>query len=297
VLNFTSLGTGAQLAAGDMLTGKPSSLSALFEAAPDIGALVKDIRLVTMPKVNTAIDKASVGIDRTVDTIASYKETSASATDLIKYLRSRIDGIIEKYNGVADAARNAMTQIGDLFGDTKTDFRTTIANLRDATGTVKETLPGVMQKVDGLMTRITGAVESATVALDDVKAIAANTKEASASARSILVANRSKIDNMIGSLKVTGDNLKAATAEIRRSPWRLLYKPGPGEMANLNLYDAARQFAEGANDMSDAAQALRDALKDPDAKQTDIDKLVEKLDTSFGNFSEIEKELWQQVKQ
>ena len=28
-------------------------------------------------------------------------------------------------------------------------------------------------------------------------------------------------------------------------------------MANLNLYDAARQFAEGANDMNDAATALR----------------------------------------
>ncbi|HWB18934.1 MAG TPA: hypothetical protein VG711_01435, partial [Phycisphaerales bacterium] len=94
----------------------------------------------------------------------------------------------------------------------------------------------------------------------------------------------------------TGDNLKAATAEVRRSPWRLLYKPAAGEMANLNLYDAARQFADGANDMNDAASALRDALKDPDAKQTDIEKLVEKLDTSFANFGSIEKQLWDQVK-
>jgi hypothetical protein len=31
-------------------------------------------------------------------------------------------------------------------------------------------------------------------------------------------------------------------------------------MANLNLYDSARQFADGAGSLNDAALALRDAL-------------------------------------
>jgi ABC-type transporter Mla subunit MlaD len=295
VLNISSLGKAEPLA-GAILVGKPSSLNALFEAAPEIGGLVRDIRSNTMPKVNTAIEKASGAIDKTTDAIATYKETGQTATDLLKHTRTKIDPIVERYFAVADTTKGAMQNISDLFGDTKTDFRTTVANLRDATGTVKQSLPGIMQKADTLMVKITSTVEGAGAALEDVKAIAANTRDASASARSILVSNRSKIDNMISSLKVTGDNLKAATAEVRRSPWRLLYKPAAGEMANLNLYDAARQFADGANDMNDAASALRDALKDPDAKQTDIEKLVEKLDTSFANFSSIEKQLWDQVK-
>ena len=102
---------------------------------------------------------------------------------------------------------------------------------------------------------------------------------------------------MIASLKTTGDNLKFASAEIRRSPWRLLYKPRANEMANLNLFDAARSFAEGANDMSDAATALRDALKDPNAQPETIQKLVDQLDQSFGKFQTVEDQLWEKVKE
>ena len=102
---------------------------------------------------------------------------------------------------------------------------------------------------------------------------------------------------MIASLKTTGDNLKFASAEIRRSPWRLLYKPGPGEMANLNLYDSARQFADGAGQLNDAATALRDALKDPSIDQASVQKLVDRLDKQFASFNEVEQQLWTQVKQ
>lgn len=296
VLNFTSLGKGQPLA-GQTLVGRPSPLNALFDSAPDISAIIRDARTVTMPKVNSAIDKAGIAMDKANDAIATYKQTGESATELIKTVRGKVDPIIERYMVVTETAKGMLQNVSDVFGDTKTDFRTTVANLRDATNTVKQTLPGVMQKVDGMLTKITLAIESTNQALDDVKAIASNAKDASAGARALLVTNRGKIDNMISALKTTGDNLKAATAEVRRSPWRLLYKPAPNEMANLNLYDAARQFAEGANDLNDAATALRDALKDPDVKQTDVEKLVEKLDTSFGNFGQIEKQLWSQVKE
>jgi len=101
---------------------------------------------------------------------------------------------------------------------------------------------------------------------------------------------------MIASLKVTGDNLKAASAEVRRSPWRLLYNPAPNEMANLNLYDSARQFAEGASALEDAATALRDTLQQKDADPEHVKKLMEHLDESFVGFQKVEQKLWADVK-
>ena len=101
----------------------------------------------------------------------------------------------------------------------------------------------------------------------------------------------------LASLKTAGDNLKFATAEVRRSPWRLLYKPEKGEVANLVLYDSARQFAEGANDMQDSAVALRDALKDKDVDPKRIEKLLEQLDKNFTHFQQVEQDLWKQVKE
>ena len=70
----------------------------------------------------------------------------------------------------------------------------------------------------------------------------------------------------------------------------------PGELVNLHLYDSARQFAEGANQLSEAALALRDALKDPNTQPEQVQKLVDRLDQSFANFGQIEQELWKQVR-
>jgi phospholipid/cholesterol/gamma-HCH transport system substrate-binding protein len=287
-LNFDSLGTpgGPLLASTDTLVGRPSAMTTLLasagEVAPDIRDTVRDVRKVTLPKVN--------------DTIDGYKVVAMHATALIKHVRGQIDPIVQRYFAVADNARDAAGHARDIFGETKGDFKSTMSNISAATGTVKEKLPPIMDKAAGTLVKVQTAVDSANVALEDVKKTATNVKDVSASARSVIVGNRSKIDGMIASLKTTGDNLKYASAEIRRSPWRLLYKPSPGEVANLNLYDSARQFAEGANDLNDAASALRDALQDPEVTPDHVRALVERLDKSFSNFNEIEQELWKQVK-
>jgi ABC-type transporter Mla subunit MlaD len=288
VLNFESLGRGQILTQGEMLTGKPGASFAALAAMAT--AVFGDARTSTLPKFNVALDKAA-------NTIDVYKGTGENATELIKYVRSKIDPIIDRYNAVADKGAFAMNEIGALFGDTRPDFRGTMSNLNAATGSIKERLPGILEKVDATLTKISAALDSTTAALEDIKKVAENTRDATGSARSILVSNRSRIDEMIKSAKTAADNLKFATAEIRRSPWRLLYKPGPGEMGNLNLYDSARHFADGANAMSDAAEALRDALKDPNADPDRIQKLVNDLDDKFQNFSKVESELWKQVKE
>ena len=259
-LNMDNLGAGAPMPPSVALVGSPSAYSRIFsalgEVAPQAKALVNDVRTITLPKANEAI--------------ATFK-------------------------GTGERASEAMVQVRDLFGETKTDFKGTVANLNVATADIKQKLPGMLQKVDGILVQMRTTVDSAKLALEDVKQTMANAKDLSASARSMINGNRGKIDNMVTGLKTASDNLKFATAEIRRSPWRLLYKPSEGEMANLNLYDAARQFAEGANDMNDAATALRDALKDPRADQATVQKLVQKLEQSFTGFKKVENDLWTHV--
>jgi ABC-type transporter Mla subunit MlaD len=262
VLNFSSLGTGDLLADDDSLVGHPGALTALLNSGTDIGAVLHDVRTVTIPKLDSIVDN----------------------------FHNQLNPVLQHYYDMTDMARDALQQVRDLFGDTKSDFRTTVANLKDATGTMKDKLPALMDKVST-------AVTSTNDALQDLKQVAANGREVSATARQVIVNNRGKLDAMIASLKTTGDNLKFASAEIRSSPWRLLYKPGPGEMANLNLYDSARQFAEGAGQLNDAAESLRDALKNPDVDQAQVQKLVDQLDKQFDNFHQVEQQLWTQVKE
>ena len=85
-------------------------------------------------------------------------------------------------------------------------------------------------------------------------------------------------------------------AELRRAPWRLLYKPSRDEINNLVLFDATRQFAEGANDLSDASGALRDAMQNPNLDPATAQKLVDELQRSFDKFKDVESKLWKEAK-
>jgi ABC-type transporter Mla subunit MlaD len=261
-LNIDNLGDGAILATHEPLTGSPGTLTTILAGAQQIMPLVKD-----------------------------------TITDFKTHTVPRVNNTLDKFGGTADTGKEALAQIRDLFSDTKSDFRSTVKNLNSATGTLDKKLPVVMDDIHEVLDKSKGTVDSVTVALEDVKKTAANARDITASGKSILVGNRSKIDNMISSLKATGDNLKAATTEIRHSPWRLLYKPSPGEVANLNLYDTARQFAEGANSLNDAASALRDTLKDGNADPARVQALVDQLDKSFNNFQQVEDDLWKSVKE
>lgn len=276
-LNIESLGEGPAVQSDQyVLTGRPSAMSALLaslgEASPQFGPIAANAK----------------------DALALAKQTIGNVNGAVTDIRAQV---IPKTSETIVTYKDAGAHVRDLLGDTKMDLRETIASVKGATATLKEKLPEAMDKANALLTKLNSTIEEAKGSLEDVKLAIGNTKEITAQVRDVVGGNRGKLDSMIASLKTTGDNLKAASSEIRRSPWRLLYKPGKGEMANLNLYDSARQFADGANNLSDAATALRDALTHKTADPEEIQKLIEKLDKSFASFSEVENKLWSEVKE
>jgi ABC-type transporter Mla subunit MlaD len=301
-LNFEDLGAGPPLPDNAVLIGAPSKTSELFAKvgglAPEVQAIVSDVRTKTIPGVNAVIDDVRAKtVPKVNDAIDSFKKTGDSATALTSDVRESYKPVIDKYYAVADKAIAMMEAIRAVFGDTHTDFRETMASLRKTTSAISEKMPGLLTKVDQSLTKVETAIDGVNKALGEVQTTVSNAKDLSAGAKSVLLGNKSKLDATIDSIKKAGDNLKNATAEIRRSPWRLLYKPAPNEMANLNLYDSARQFAEGANDLNDASAALRDAIKGGQAGEEEIKKLMQQLDEKFGHFKEVEQKLWANVKE
>lgn len=286
-LNFDSLGTGTDIPREVALVGRPSGINAfmasLGEMSPRINNIIDQVDRTTIPTVN--------------QTVASYKETADAGTKLVNDVRAQVKPAADKYHAVADSTKTMMTNAAEIFGETKTDFKGTVKNLNDSTAAIKEKLPPILDKVNATMVKVDDSITKAREALDDVKKTVEHARDMTASANTVMTANQGKISGMLASLKATSDNLKNASAEIRHSPWRLLYTPKKGEMSNLNIYDSARQFAEGANDLNDAAQALRDALHDKAAQPEQIRALMEKVEKSFGKFDEVEKKLWAEVKE
>ena len=277
-LNIISLGTGAP-ADDAALVGRPDPKTALFASLGNMGPhlenAIDQLDTQTVPKVNQA-----------VDTVKS----------LVVHADSEVDPVVARYNKAADNASAAAGQVNDLLSDTKPDLRGTIKNLNAATGTLKDKLPGLVDHISEVIAKVNTSLTSAQAALADVQKTAANARDITASLREVIVDNQGKLDGIVTGLKTTSDNLKEASIELRHSPWRLLYKPTPDEAANLNLYDSAREFAQGAESVSDASTALRDAMRDPKADRRLIQRLIEQLDTSFSHFSQVENKLWTTAK-
>jgi ABC-type transporter Mla subunit MlaD len=286
-LNIESMGTAKPAGETFALVGQPDAksvlLASLGRTSPHLEAILSGVETQTLPRVN--------------ETVAAFRQTADSATALVRHANEKVDPVVARYDGVAQYAGEMMVEVRDLVGDSKTDFRGTVKNLNQATAAVRDKLPNILDEVNGILTKVDGAVTSARSALQDVQRTVANTRDMSATLRSVITGNRGRLDSIVTSLKATSDNLKATSIEVRRSPWRLLYKPEPNELANLNLYDTARQFAEGAGSLSDAATALRDAMADPNTDKAQLQKLVAHLDESFQNFHQAESKLWTAVKE
>ena len=261
VLNIDNVGSGTLLADNTELTGHPSALTeleaSLGTGGPDLIDIIHSVKTNTLPNINAAVAKAPEAVG---------------------------------------AVRSAGDSISSILGDSKPDFRGTVANLHEITSDVKARLPAMLDHFDTIVVNATTALDNARGTLADLKTSVANAKDITGTARSVISDNHGKLDGIIASLKGTSDNLKSASAEIRRSPWRLLYQPGPGELANLQLYDATRQFADGANGVNDAAIALHDALQDPNVDRAQVQKLVDHLNATFTNFDTVEEKLWKAVK-
>ena len=273
VLNFSSLGHGDLLKADDVIHGAPSGLTSFLASAgelgPSLAQIASDVKGTTIPKVN----------------------------NLIAHVDAKIDPIVAQYNLIAGKGTDTLNAVTSLLGDTHSDVRATIASINAIAARVRDKLPALLDRLQSVLDQVNTAVAKANDSMGDLHATVSNAKDITGSARELLIGNRGKIEEMIASLRTTSENLKGASAEIRRSPWRLLYHPSSGEMANLNLYDSARQFAEGANNLSDAATALRDEIKAQPANKEKLEDLSKKLDASFAHFNDVEQELWSRVKE
>ncbi len=117
------------------------------------------------------------------------------------------------------------------------------------------------------------------------------------SAKNLLVINQDSIDATINNLRETSEHLRAASREIRRNPWKLLYQPSRSEVKQESVADAARSFSDAAGKL-DAAFArleayVRSAGPSLPADDPQLKSMQEYLGLSLKNLTESEKRFWE----
>jgi hypothetical protein len=155
------------------------------------------------------------------------------------------------------------TSMGDVQGLLQRNapkIDTTIANLDSASATANDALKHISAEtvplVDSALRKAESAVDGFGKSIDIV--------------HDLLLQRSPDISEMLSNLRTTASQLKLASMEIRRSPWKILYQPNSDQVAHENLYEAARSFVLAAGDLRAAGESLRLVVeRDPGRYETD----------------------------
>jgi exonuclease VII small subunit len=142
----------------------------------------------------------------------------------------------------------------------------------------------ITEKIQEATVKVNSALETAQAAMKNIKELIED----------------ERIDSIISNISEVGVNLKLTTREVRRAPWKLLYKPKQKEYKIQALIDSAGAFAAGAERLDNTAMRLNKLVIVSDGKsQLDIEKIesmVSELEASFEQFQKAEKKFWEELK-
>ena len=278
-LNFESLGSGKPLPPDYVLTGRPSGIShalaTVASLAPQIKAMVTQVRTTTVPLINADLTKLGATAD-------SIRTAATSASGVLRSVHGEIKPVVAKYDAAADKTAYAMDQAGKLLHSGR---KGAVVNINAVTADIKKAIPALLAKAQS--------------DLNQVHATFTNSTALTQQAKSLLTQNQDRINSIIRALHGTSVNLKVFAVEIRHSPWRLLYKPSKKDINNVEIYDAVREFDQAARHLQHAADVLKASAVNPQtpAQQAQLHQLMRKLNTTFSQFQQVETKFWKAVKQ
>ena len=146
---------------------------------------------------------------------------------------------------------------------------------------------------------ITEVIELIHLASQHVVKIGGNFAKLSEGAEAAVSIHRENIDEIIDNMGQVAANLKSASKEIRRNPWRLLYRPDKKEERSRNIHDAARSFSNGAAQLDQALAKLKGLSeanpKGIPANDPELKKIAEQIKNTFEKFTDAEKALWKEL--
>lgn len=229
---------------------------------------------------------------------------------------------------VSQALRGTLTKLDSVFDDAKValhEFSPEDPNTLMAR--TKEDIPAVMEKLKSTLTSADATFQSAKTAMsefdpndpnsllahakDDLLAITGQLRTSVTKADSALdnaqatlqnlreITSDERINRIIENVREVSANFKLTSQNVRRAPWKLLYRPKKDESDMQALLDSTAAFVAGAERLDSAALSLQKlAGKTGDRLPIDtnrIEAMLSELQTSFEQFQKAEQKFWQSL--
>lgn len=256
-------GVGPPLPEGDRLEGMTSV---------DLGAVTE--------KVNQVLSEGEKLVT-TISKIVNEIESQGTLTTAVADLAALAKDLRAEVSPLRDHVREILAEIRGILDENRLDIRHTMANMKETSGLAK----GFVEKLDRVPQLLEGSlvdVQSAGAALKD-----------------ILQENRAHIDTILEDLRQTSTNAANLSAEVKRRPWMLLYKPSDAEKQAMDLYDAAWAYNLGATELNRTVRDLKDQIQrmSREGYSADVlDTAKAKVQESLERYREAEDIFWEQLR-
>lgn len=302
-INFSGLGAGRLLTATDVIPGKLAPPG--FLAAAGYGDEQKTAVQRIIANVDTGIAKFnSTMVDfegRRGKWFDDFDAITTNGRELMAAANKATPDIIKKVQDAADEVKALMADGRKLVADNRPGIDAAIANTKEFSEQLKRIGTDGEQIAQRIRTTTVGMVEDVlTDARARVNEAGTTLNSALTKADDLLSEQTPVVRSAMAKLRLTGDQLAATLAEVRRSPWRLVYRPDKRDLEFELLYDSARTYAQAVSDLSSAAEAVK-GLSDAGggnlkAGERNVNELLDGLGAAFTKYEEAESEFLRQVK-
>jgi ABC-type transporter Mla subunit MlaD len=252
-------GDGEVLAADGRLRGLPSA---------DFAAVTQKAREVLQEG-----ERVVITLSRIVGDLERSGALAAGVEDLA--------GITREVRRDLGPVREKLVEGIDLFRsileENRFDLRHAVSRLRE-TSDLARSFSDRLQPIPDMLGASLGELE-----------------RAGATVASAVAENRPHLDTIIEDLRATATNAANLSAEVKRRPWQLLYRPGASERAALELYDAAWAYNLGATELNRSVRLLASCMEN----ERDPEKLrlaYEQLHASLFRQQQAEDVFWSRLR-
>lgn len=236
-------------------------------------AIVENIRLSTedvRALIASAREKWPLWSEQFAQIIADIRSTTERGPELAR----KAESIMENVDGGVNDVRTLVSDVSPKVKET-TDHITEVARW-----TREEALAKVDQVLDRADQGLATATETFTILNDN------------------LTTELPQVSRILANLRLSSDNLKLATIEVRSEPWRLLYTPSKDETKQSLLHDAVRTYAAAVSDLEASVVSLR-ALHERYGERLDpeselVQRALSEFETRYAKYQDEEKR-WGQI--
>ncbi len=280
VLNFESIGdqrSGETLPEGAVIPGEPQVPQ--FMAQAGYGSTQRE----QLQNILARADSLSVELEEAVaevrEVVGEARGRSSDWFERAEQILSTAQGAAEEMREGVQGGRRLIASLQESVDDNRPAVDQAIANIEAASASAREAVAHFNEEtlalMDDMLERGRGAVAEAQQAVERLdEAVASELPD---------------VRKAIANARLASDQLRLTTGEVRRAPWRLLYRPSERELEFELLYDAARSYADAVSDLRAASETLEAVGQSGTAEADATERYAREISEAFQRYETAEE--------